>query len=561
MRFLHLADLHIGSKLQTGDAELCAQAKEKMWLYLEQLFSNLDSEQIDLCLLAGDVFEPSTLSASELERFIACLKLPKRCYILAVAGNHDPLTASFPWQTVLKQKLTNFHLFNKAVESIYFANLQTVVSGFSFASLYQDEGVLPEIKHSTSFYCVRNGDSLAEMAPWQPSETELSNLSANCLKLSLVHASPVHPAFSVREDDYHYNPLRVEQIEAANVDYLALGHFHKPIVSRYTPDDYTTLDREMALMREEKQVFGYKMYELNYDFTDKGDLELSKSSHANSDRQLDIPTLNGTLMMWPGNLIGRNFGESGYRGCFVGNLGVEKMAQSKGQTAAQTDAQTETSRAAQAPGAEIEEAQILAQIKVPVTAQEEAEMSAKMQAQEATIVVEQGEAQDLAQTSTQTKSLELAANLEAASKGHLQLAWYSNGLRQFWQLEYDLTNLRKQISGATVTTDKLAKLILGNLQTFKDYKQNLYRLTLQGELGTEESLDIQTLAAKLQLACPQLELKAQITKAIDWDELAKTDSLAALLLDVAKHEPKFSASSVEDQHASLKLAWQALQTD
>ena len=399
------------------------------------------------------------------------------------------------------------------------------------------------------------------MAPWQPSETELSNLSANCFKLSLVHASPVHPAFSVREDDYHYNPLRVEQIEAANVDYLALGHFHKPIVSRYTPDDYTTLDREMALMREEKQVFGYKMYELNYDFTDKGDLELSKSSHANSDRQLDIPTLNGTLMMWPGNLIGRNFGESGYRGCFVGNLGVEKMAQSKGQTAAQTDAQTETSRAAQAPGAEIEEAQILAQIKVPVTAQAEAEMSAKMQAQEATIVVEQGEAQDLAQTSTQTKSLELAANLEAASKGHLQLAWYSNGLRQFWQLEYDLANLRKQISGATVTTDKLAKLILGNLQTFKDYKQNLYRLTLQGELGIEESLDIQTLAAKLQLACPQLELKAQITKAIDWDELAKTDSLAALLLDVAKHEPKFSASSVEDQQASLKLAWQALQTD
>ncbi len=557
MRFLHLADLHIGSKLQTGDAELCAQAKEKMWLYLEQLFSNLDSEQIDLCLLAGDVFEPSTLSASELERFIACLKLPKRCYILAVAGNHDPLTASFPWQTVLKQKLTNFHLFNKAVESIYFANLQTVVSGFSFASLYQDEGVLPEIKHSTSFYCVRNGDSLAEMAPWQPSETELSNLSANCFKLSLVHASPVHPAFSVREDDYHYNPLRVEQIEAANVDYLALGHFHKPIVSRYTPDDYTTLDREMALMREEKQVFGYKMYELNYDFTDKGDLELSKSSHANSDRQLDIPTLNGTLMMWPGNLIGRNFGESGYRGCFVGNLEVEKMAQTKGRTAAQT----ETSIAAQAPGAEIEEAQILAQIKVPVTAQAEAEMSAKMQAQEATIVVELGEAQDLAQTSTQTKSLELAANLEAASKGHLQLAWYSNGLRQFWQLEYDLANLRKQISGVTVTTDKLAKLILGNLQTFKDYKQNLYRLTLQGELGTEESLDIQTLAAKLQLACPQLELKAQITKAIDWDELAKTDSLAALLLDVAKHEPKFSASSVEDQQASLKLAWQALQTD
>lgn len=561
MRFLHLADLHIGSKLQTGDAELCAQAKEKMWLYLEQLFSNLDSEQIDLCLLAGDVFEPSTLSASELERFIACLKLPKRCYILAVAGNHDPLTASFPWQTVLKQKLTNFHLFNKAVESIYFANLQTVVSGFSFASLYQDEGVLPEIKHSTSFYCVRNGDSLAEMAPWQPSETELSNLSANCFKLSLVHASPVHPAFSVREDDYHYNPLRVEQIEAANVDYLALGHFHKPIVSRYTPDDYTTLDREMALMREEKQVFGYKMYELNYDFTDKGDLELSKSSHENSDRQLDIPTLNGTLMMWPGNLIGRNFGESGYRGCFVGNLEVEKMAQTKGQTAAQTDAQTETSRAAQAPGAEIEEAQILAQIKVPVTAQAEAEMSAKMQAQEATIVVEPGEAQDLAQTSTQTKSLELAANLEAASKGPLQLAWYSNGLRQFWQLEYDLANLRKQISGATVTTDKLAKLILGNLQTFKDYKQNLYRLTLQGELGTEESLDIQTLTAKLQLACPQLELKAQITKAIDWDELAKTDSLAALLLDVAKHEPRFSASSVEDQQASLKLAWQALQTD
>lgn len=311
MRFIHLADLHIGSPLQTGAADLAARTKEELFQYLEELFSSLDTRKIDLLLLAGDIFEPSSLTKDDLDRFIACLALAKECYILAAAGNHDPLTATSPWQKVLQANLPNFHLFTGAVESLYFPGLKTIVSGFSFTSLYQKEAVLPELENSRIFYRV---EKINAEQTWQLKKAELATNAVTELRqanflLSLVHASPVHPAFAERMDDYNYNPLTEAMMAAAHVDYLALGHFHKPIVSHYWPN-FTNLHLDAA----------DASYQAEYIFTKEKRLTVNNSNAT------CLPTYAGTLLAWPGNIIGRNFGEVGHRGYLLGEIASDFVA-------------------------------------------------------------------------------------------------------------------------------------------------------------------------------------------------------------------------------------------
>lgn len=502
MRFIHLADLHIGSVLQSGDASLAMQTKEAVWQHLEQLFANLDKEGIDLLLLAGDIFEPSSLQKADLERFIACLALVKRCYILAVAGNHDPLTTSSPWQTVLHAKLANFHLFASEVESIYFPSLKTIVSGYSFASLYQTEAVLPELKNSARLYefasVHTDGTTKKELiAMAMPNDEEkAAYLSANFC-ISLVHASLEHPAFPLRQDDYHYNPLTVDMLTNSKVDYLALGHFHKPIISRYCPDFFNW-----------QPVMPDVLYTAEYVWNSKDRLiakQAQTSKIANKAKTDCLLTYAGTLAAWPGNLLGRNFGESAYRGYFIGEW-------------QQGHANTQT-------------------------------VQNKLVFKEEQALVKQLAKESLADTTTQPD----AANFI--------LKWQTNKLRQYWQVTYDIANLRNKLKDACIKTDTLASFFLAKLSNQPAAKLNFYRLHLVGTLEAGEEVDALALQAKLQLAYPQLEVEMNLEAALDWPTLRQNDRLADLLLKTAEQDKDFKQASSAAKKASLQIAWQALQND
>ena len=91
MRFLHLADLHLGSSFANCSETTKAAFQVKLWRYLDELLQDCEKRQVDLLLLAGDVLEPTELSEVNLQRLIALLQRPRHFYIAAVAGNHDPL--------------------------------------------------------------------------------------------------------------------------------------------------------------------------------------------------------------------------------------------------------------------------------------------------------------------------------------------------------------------------------------------------------------------------------------------------------------------------------------
>lgn len=89
MKFLHLADLHLGktlcgaSLIENGDQGCC----------LEELLELVDREQPDAVVIAGDVYDrgvPSKEAVTLLSRFLSELAGEKRRKpVLMIAGNHD----------------------------------------------------------------------------------------------------------------------------------------------------------------------------------------------------------------------------------------------------------------------------------------------------------------------------------------------------------------------------------------------------------------------------------------------------------------------------------------
>ena len=86
MRFLHLADLHVG-KMVNGLIMLDDQRH-----VFEQIKSYIKTENIDGVLLAGDLYDrsvPSSAAIKLFDEFLADIVLTLETPVYAIAGNHD----------------------------------------------------------------------------------------------------------------------------------------------------------------------------------------------------------------------------------------------------------------------------------------------------------------------------------------------------------------------------------------------------------------------------------------------------------------------------------------
>ena len=85
MRFLHLADLHLGKRLNGFDL------LEDQRAVLEQVLALCGEHQVDAVAVAGDIYDvpqPSAAAVLLLDWFLT--ELARRSIpVLAVSGNHD----------------------------------------------------------------------------------------------------------------------------------------------------------------------------------------------------------------------------------------------------------------------------------------------------------------------------------------------------------------------------------------------------------------------------------------------------------------------------------------
>ena len=206
-RFLHCADLHIGSGftgLSRRIPELDGELSRTPFLAWRNTVAVALREKVDFLLIAGDCFDRSAPSLQGRLEFVKGLKTLCQAQIpvFIVSGNHDPWPQAWSAAVTLPENVSFFppgevklHHFLKN------GAVAATIGGIGHGSL----NVLDNL-------AVRTGEALKE---------------APGVRIALVHANLC--------GDLHAAPATLAELVALPVDYWALGHVHSRRVLHEKP--------------------------------------------------------------------------------------------------------------------------------------------------------------------------------------------------------------------------------------------------------------------------------------------------------------------------------------
>lgn len=180
--------MHLGAKADAGK-KYSADRGEEIWESFERVLEICEREEIDLLLIAGDLFHRQPLMRELKEVDYLFSKLTKTKVVL-IAGNHDYIKWNSYYRTFRWSKNV-FPLFNDRLGCIEFPEYHTAVYGFSY---YQRQ--ITERKY-------------AKAQAWKKQKYEIL----------LAHGG----------DEKHI-PINRNELVSLEYDYIAFGHIHKPTV-------------------------------------------------------------------------------------------------------------------------------------------------------------------------------------------------------------------------------------------------------------------------------------------------------------------------------------------
>lgn len=195
LKILHTADVHLGAKFLSLGRKGEYQRAQLLQAF-EDTVNLAIREQVDMMLVAGDLFDSANVSRLLLGRVayrlhnLAALGIP----VVVSPGTHDPYGERSIWRASELSALENLTVFkSEEMKPEKFPELDCVVYGNAnvkpFANKYPLSGIKP-----------------ADESRW---------------RLGMLHASFEIP--DVVDDTYVVTPA---QIAACDLDYLALGHYH-----------------------------------------------------------------------------------------------------------------------------------------------------------------------------------------------------------------------------------------------------------------------------------------------------------------------------------------------
>lgn len=210
MKFLHLADLHIGKRLHNYPL------LEEQEAVLQQALDA--AKTCDAVLISGDVYDKSNPSAEAMEVFdhfltsLAALELP----IYLISGNHDSgKRIAYFSDLIAKQNIFTYGTFDGTVHSYPIADTNITVHLLPFLRPADVRRFFPEETVET------HEDAMRVVL----AHTELASDRVHIL---LAHQFITGAALCESEE---LTVGGLEQISAslfAGFDYVALGHLHRP---------------------------------------------------------------------------------------------------------------------------------------------------------------------------------------------------------------------------------------------------------------------------------------------------------------------------------------------
>lgn len=191
VKVLHMADMHLEWPFASMavDGHRGRARREELKEVFASIVDLALAEQVQLFLIAGDLFEQSHLTLPTVRFLEQQFRRLEGTRVFISPGNHDPLLKesyyrSYPWPD-------NVHIFGPAVERVDLDEMGVSVYGWGFGS-------------------------------WEVDSYQLGGLRvADPQRINLV---------VVHGGEGRYHPFRPGDLAAIGADYIALGHIHKPSV-------------------------------------------------------------------------------------------------------------------------------------------------------------------------------------------------------------------------------------------------------------------------------------------------------------------------------------------
>lgn len=194
IKFIHTGDIHLGVQFSnvSFSREKAMDRRLELWSTFQRIVDYSVEQDVDFLFIAGDLFEADYFTIGDINKVRDIFAMAKDIKILISAGNHD-----FIDKKSLYNKVTwtsNVTIFNSdSLESKYYPDLKTRVYGYSWDRM--------EFKENTIF-------------------AKDINLDEKINNILLLHGD-------IRKES-NYLPISLESLEALKMDYIALGHIHKP---------------------------------------------------------------------------------------------------------------------------------------------------------------------------------------------------------------------------------------------------------------------------------------------------------------------------------------------
>ncbi len=197
VKILHCADLHLGARLKNLGSRAAKRQQDYMKT-LELIVTVCKEEEIQLLLIAGDLFDSSKQSNELLEEVRALFASIPDTYIAVAPGNHDPATVDSCYEKkgfwsdnviIFSGEMTDHEIPALGVR-LWGAGM---TEGYSLKSLFHRE------------------QSIREAAAYDDE-----------IQIGVLHGDLISAG-----GRSEYNPVYKEDIRDCGLQYLALGHIHK----------------------------------------------------------------------------------------------------------------------------------------------------------------------------------------------------------------------------------------------------------------------------------------------------------------------------------------------
>lgn len=184
IKFIHIADVHYGRWFSGSLLNRRTEIADTF----HRIITFANDEKVDFLLCSGDLIDGSSVNLSDLYSLrdtIAALDCP----FYAIAGNHDFLGEKSVYNKIKWPE--NFYLAQKGWSSIDIIEKNTVIHAHSW------------------------GENIIREAFSIPFE-----IDSNKINIMMLHADTAGSG--------EYFPAPPSSLKSAGMDYIALGHIHKP---------------------------------------------------------------------------------------------------------------------------------------------------------------------------------------------------------------------------------------------------------------------------------------------------------------------------------------------